>query len=197
MANVSMVQVVGEPVVGQPVDVSPVDRLRKRLDDPAVAASLDSLLDHADLIAILVAGLDGLVRRGDEISESLASAVDELRGPASSLSSIPGLDQVKNEFRGIDVGALAVSLAGLSKALVDATPAMNTLLRSPLVDPQSAEVLAELGHALVEGKAAAEADPGGPKGLFGLWRVSKDTDINRGLGFLIQVARAFGKRLPQ
>lgn len=193
MANVSLVE-----VVDQDSGVSPVDTLRKRLDDPAVAASLNSLLDHADLIAILVAGLDGLVRRGDEISESLASAVGELRGQGSSLTAaIPGLEEARSEFRGVDVAALVVNLAAVSKALIDATPAMNTLLRSPLVDPQSAQVLAGLGEALVEGRAAAEADPGGPKGLFGLWRVSKDKDINRGLGFMIQVARAFGRRLPQ
>lgn len=193
MANVSLVE-----VVGQDQAPSPVDTLRKRLDDPEVAASLNSLLDHADLIAILVAGLDGLVRRGDEISESVASAVDELRGQSASLTSaIPGLAEARNELRGIDVAAVAANLAALSKALVDATPAMNTVLRSPLVDQQSADVLAELGHALIEGKAAAEADPGGPKGLFGLWRVSKDKDINRGLGFLIQVARAFGRRLSE
>lgn len=193
MANVSMVQVVGQAPV-----VSPVDQLRDRLDDPTVAASLNSLLDHADLIAILVAGLDGLIRRGDEISDSLASAVDEIRGPAASLTAgIPGLGDVRNELRGVDAAALAVNLATLSKALVDATPAVNILLRSPLLDPESAQVLAGLGEALVEGKAAAEADPGGPKGLYGLWRVTKDKDVNRGLGFLIQVARAFGRHLPQ
>jgi len=74
---------------------------------------------------------------------------------------------------------------------------LNKILNSPLVDPQAADVLADLGEALVEGKAAAAADPGGPKGLFGLWKVSKDKDINRGLGFLIQVARAFGRQLPK
>ncbi|AQA05250.1 hypothetical protein BVC93_25845 [Mycobacterium sp. MS1601] len=183
---------------GHVVEISPADRLRERLDDPAIAASLNSLLDHADLLAILVAGLDGMIRRGDEISESLSSAVDELRGPAASFTAnLPGFDEARNELRTIDVRSLAVNLASLSKSLMDVTPVMNKLLHSPLVDPQAADVLAELGQALVDGKAAADADPGGPKGLFGLWRVSKDKDINRGLGFLIQVARAFGRQLPE
>lgn len=181
---------------GQTIDVSPADRLRERLDDPAVAASLNSLLDHADLLAVLVTGLDGLVRRGDEISESLSSAVGELRGPAASLADLPGLSEARAELRGIDVQSLAVSFAALSAALVDAMPALNKILHSPLVDPEAAEVMAGLGKALVDGKAAAEADPGGPKGIFGLWRASKDKDINRGMGFLIQVARAFGRQLP-
>lgn len=183
---------------GHVVEISPADRLRERLDDPAIAASLHTLLDHADLLAILVAGLDGMIRRGDEISESLSSAVQEVRGPAASFTAnLPGFDEARSELRGVDVQSLVVNLAALSRSLMDATPVMNTLLHSPLVDPQAAEVLAELGQALVDGKAAADADPGGPKGIFGLWRVSKDKDINRGLGFLIQVARAFGRQLPQ
>ncbi|MHA7652151.1 DUF1641 domain-containing protein [Mycobacterium sp. ML4] len=179
---------------GQVVALAPGDRLRDRLDDPAIAASLNSLLDHADLLAILVTGLDGMVRRGDEISESVASAVSEIRG--ASLT-VPGFDEVKAELGSVDVQALAGTLTSLASALVAAAPTLNKVLNSALLDPQAADVLVELGGALIEGKAAAAADPGGPRGLFGLWRVSKDQDINRGLGFLIQVARAFGRRLPK
>ncbi|OAN30058.1 DUF1641 domain-containing protein [Mycolicibacterium iranicum] len=179
---------------GHVVEASPADLLRERLEDPAVAASLNALLDHADLLAVLVVGLDGMVRRGDEISESLSSAVGELRGPAASL---PGLSQARAEFGSIDVSSLVVSLAGLTRALVDTMPVLNKLLHSPLADPRAAEVLADIGAALVEGERAAHAHPDRPKGLFGLWRVSKDRDINRGLGFLIHVARAFGRQLPE
>ncbi|WP_301150127.1 DUF1641 domain-containing protein [Mycobacterium simiae] len=181
------------------VVISPADQLRDRLDDPAVAASLNDLLDHADLLAILLTGLDGFVRRGDEITGTLASAFDELRTGAREVSgaNLPSFDGLASELRSVDVQALAASLSSLAAALVTATPALTKILQSPLVDPQAADVLAELGQALIEGKAAAAADPGGPKGLFGLWRVAKDKDINRGLGFLMQVARAFGKQLPQ
>lgn len=180
---------------GQVLHTSPADRLRERLDDPAVAEALNSLLDHADLLAILVAGLDGFVRRGDEISETLSSAVGELRGPAL-LAGVPGLNAARAELGDVDVQAVAAGVARLSGALVDALPTLNKLLQSRLFDPSTADVLADLGEAVVEGKAAAEADPGGPRGLFGLWRVTKDTDVTKGLGFLVQVARAFGRRLP-
>ncbi|GAB3001364.1 DUF1641 domain-containing protein [Mycobacterium bourgelatii] len=170
---------------GQVATLSPADQLRERLDDPAIAASLNTLLDHADLLAVLLSGLDGFVRRGDAISDSLASAVGELR------------TGVQAELQSVDLQALVSSLASLTSALVDATPALNKILHSPLVEPQTADVLVELGQALVEGKAAATADPGGPKGLMGLWRVSKDKDVSRGMGFLVQVARAFGRRLPR
>jgi Protein of unknown function (DUF1641) len=177
---------------GQVMAISPADALRDRLDDPQIASSLNSLLDHADLLAVLVTGVDGLLRRGDEIGESVTAAVDEIR--ESSLTGlIPGIESLKE----VDLQALAGSLANLSGALIGATPALNTLLTSRLTDPQTAEVLAFLGQALAEGRAAADADPGGPKGAFGIWRATKDKDIARGLGFMIQVARAFGRRLAQ
>lgn len=181
---------------GQIVAVSPADQLRDRLEDPGVAASLNTLLDHADLVAILVAGLDGFVRRGDEITDSLSSAIDELR--ASSLGAgSPRPDGAGSERQTVDLKSLAASLKTLATVLTDAGPALERILHSPMVDPQAVEVLGHVGQALVEGKAAATADPRGPNGLFGLWKVTKDKDVNRGLGFLIQVARAFGRRLPQ
>ncbi|CAN5760298.1 DUF1641 domain-containing protein [soil metagenome] len=171
---------------GQVVELSPSDRLRARLDDPVVASSLDTLLQHADLVAVLLTGLDGLVRRSDTIGDSLTSAIGEFKG------DFTGADL----FKGVDFAGLARSLVSLSDKLVGATPAINTLLASPLTDPQAAEVLGQLGQALVDGKAAAAQNPEGPKGVFALLKLTKDKDVTRGLGFLIQVARAFGRQLP-
>jgi len=164
---------------GQALAVSPADQLRDRLDDPRVAAALNDLLDHADLLAVLVTGLDGFVRRGDEITESLVAAVNDLKG-VSVAGVVPGVEVLK----GVDLQELGQSLATLSGSLVGAAPALNTLL-------------AQLGQAVVEGQAAAAADPGGPKGLYGFWKVTKDPDVQRGLGFMIQVARAFGRQVGQ
>lgn len=161
------------------VAVTPADQIRDRLDDPTVAAALNSLLDHADLLAVLVTGLDGFVRRGDLITESLTSAVSDLKGVSLS-GVLPNTEALK----GVDVQGVTQSLALLSNSLVTAAPALNTLL-------------SQLGPALAEGSEAAAADPGGPKGLFGLWKVTKDPDVARGLGFMIHVARAFGRRVGQ
>ena len=53
--------------------------LMARLEDPAVAASLVTLLDHADLLAVLVQGLDGFIARSEIIGNSLLDSVTELR----------------------------------------------------------------------------------------------------------------------
>src|SRR4029450_13103960 len=63
---------------------SPGDELIARLDDPRVASSLSLILDDADLLATLIVGLDGLVRRAEVIGDNLASGVAEVRDLAAS-----------------------------------------------------------------------------------------------------------------
>jgi hypothetical protein len=167
---------------------SPGDEVIARLDDPAIASSLLLILDHADLLATIIVGLDQLLRRAEVIGDSVTSGVAEIRDLAASSNG-------QRAWPSIDFAALSDSITRLSSAVVDATPAIDRLLRSPLTDPQTAEVLAEVGEALIEGKQAAAADPRGPKGVFALMRVTKDPDISRGLGFMFQIARAFGRRL--
>lgn len=166
------------PLVAQ----SPADELLARLDDPRVAAALGNLLDHADLLAILVVGLDGLVSRGEVIGASLADAIGELRGEADGLPPV-------------DLKGLASSLATLSGSLSDATPALDALLRSSLTDPKAVEVISQLANALVVGRVRIEAETSVPTGVFGLLRALKDEDVARGLGYFMQVAKAFGQQL--
>lgn len=173
---------------GQALEVSPADRLREKLDDPQVAASLDTLLEHADLLAILVTGLDGLVRRGDTLSDNLTSTIAEFTDGAKG--AIPSVESMKDV-----VGGFAQTLGPLFVTLVGAAPAINELLASRLTDPEATKVLVTLGDALVEGKAAADRDRNGPRGFFGILKAAKDPDVTRGLGFLLQVAKAFGSRL--
>jgi Protein of unknown function (DUF1641) len=167
---------------------SPGDDLIQRLDDPQVASSLAVILDHADLLATIIMGIDGMLRRADVIGDSLAAGVAEIRELSASSNG-------QRPWPSIDVAALSDSVTRLSAAVVDATPTLDRLLHSPLTDPQTADVLAEVGEALLEGKRAAAEDPRGPKGVFALMRVTKDPDVSRGLGFMIQIARAFGRRL--
>jgi hypothetical protein len=164
-------------VNGQLVAQSPADELLERLDDPRVAASLTHILDHADMLAMLIVGLDGFIRRGDTIAEAIADGVNDLRGAAGSGSS------------GADV-------QGLLSGVVGATPTLSALLNSRMMtDPRTASTLALLGEALVEGREEAANSPAGPTGVFGLLRALKDDDVSRGLGLLIQVAKALGRKL--
>lgn len=179
---------VAPPGLDASIAVSPGDALIERLDDPALASSLAVILDHADLIATLIEGLDGLIRRGDVIGDSVVSSLADFRELGASLTA-------QKLLPGVDVAGLKSTASELTMAMIDLAPTINQLLHSPLTDPQTVGILTDVGSSLLEGKAAADEDPRGPKGVFGLMKVVKDPDVSRGLGFMIHIARAFGKRL--
>lgn len=175
----------------QVVGASPSDLVRAKLDEPQVAQALSALLEHADLLAILVTGLDGLLRRSDEIGDSLTSTVGEFTDgvrAASRSESIPEIEALRK----VDLAALARSLAALSDKAINAVPALDALLGSRLTDPQAAAVLVALGDAVVEARTGGAA---APHGVFGLVKATRDPDVVRGVGFLLQVTKSFGRRL--
>jgi len=166
------------PVVAH--DRPEVDRLLDRLEDPTVAASLNSLLDNVELLAVLVAGLDGLARKGEVIGDTIAEVLDQIRATGQST----GLDPVHT----------AQQLGTIIPTLAAASPAINRILESPIVEPEPIDVLSETAVALVDGLKAAEAGQT-RLGLMGLWRATRDRDVQRGLGFVVEVARVFGRDL--
>ena len=164
--------------------------MRDRLDDPQVAAALNTLLDHADVLAVLVSGLDGFVRRGDTITSTLSSAVSEFRG-ASSAGAIPGAEA----FKGVDLQTLAASLATLSGSVAGATPALNTLLTSKLTDPQAAQVLASPATRPHRRQGRRGQPAEGPVRAVQGHQGSRR--LPRPRLFLLAVAKSFGRRVGQ
>jgi len=159
-----------------------VDRLLDRLNDPTVAASLNSLLDNIELLAVLVAGLDGLARKGEIIGDTIAETLEQIRSTGRST--------------GLDPLAAAQQLGTIIPTLAAASPAINRILESPIVEPEPIDVLSETAVALVDGLKAAEAGET-RLGLRGLLKATRDRDVQRGLGFVVEVARVFGRDLDK
>lgn len=161
----------------------PVAALVERLDDPVVADSLNTLLDHADLLAVLVSGLSGLVSRGDTITDSISDGVVELRGVA-------GADGMP------DLGTLIATvqrLTGLVGPLGDILPTIEHLMTSDLADPRVVDVASMASRAVVRG--AASTDYPQVSGPLSLLRALKDDDVSRGLGFALAIAKSLGQEL--
>jgi uncharacterized protein YjgD (DUF1641 family) len=165
-----------------PNDRPEVDHLLNRLNDPVVAASLNSLLDNIELLAVLVAGLDGLARKGEVIGDTIAEVLDQVRSTTQST--------------GLDPMQAAQQLGTIIPTLAAASPAINRILESPIVEPEPIDILSETALALVEGLKAAEAGKT-RLGLRGLLRATRDKDVQRGLGFVVEVARVFGRELDR
>ncbi len=159
---------------------SEVDRLVDRLNEPRTAASLHQLLDNVELLAVLLSGVDGLARKGEIIGDTLAEVLYEVRAAGRAT--------------GLDAKETTRQLATLIPTLAEASPAINRILDSPIVEPEPIAVLSETAVALVKGLKAAQANQT-MVGLRGLISATRDPDVQRGLGFVIEVAREFGRDL--
>ncbi len=163
---------------------SPAAALAERLADPRVAASLNTLLDHADLLAVLVTGLDALISRGDTITDSVAGGVRELRAAGEQ----PEADAVRT------VRALQ-QLSALGPPLLDKLPVLENLLGSDLADPRVIDIASTASRAIVRGAGQAGTTQPRITGIRALLRALKDPDVSRALGFVMSVAKALGKEL--
>lgn len=159
---------------------SDLEELVERLGEPGTVAALNSLLDNAALVAVLVAGLDGLARKGDVVSDTIAEVIAELRGAGRAT--------------GLDVRTTTRQLATLIPILAEAAPAVERVAHSPIVADEAVAVVGASARALTIGfERARTAAP--PRGALGVLRATRDEDVRRGLGFLIEVARALGQEL--
>jgi Protein of unknown function (DUF1641) len=162
----------------------PAQALAGRLAEPRTAAALNTLLDHADLLAVLVTGLDGLVSRSDTITESLIDGVTELR--AAGEPARAGAAQLVTT---------AQQLGTLTPALLDKLPVLEALLGSDLADPKVIELASMASRAVVSGAGQAERSELKVSGVIGLLRALRDPDVSRALGFVLSIAKALGKEL--
>lgn len=156
---------------------TPSEALRARLDDPKVAAALSTMLDNADTLALGLVALDGLLRRADTISGNIEGSLADVKAIGESLSF----------------------LASPTKRLAEDAPkiadAAEALLDSGMLSRDVVNLLGQFAGALVQGTETARARGTSVVGVMPLLRVLKDPEVGRGLGLLIEVARALGKSL--
>lgn len=156
---------------------TPTDVLRARLDDPEVAAALLTLLDNAELLALVVQSMDGLLRRADVISGNVESSLGDVRALADS----------------------ARFLVEPTRKLADQAPgiadAASALLDSGMLNRDVVTLLGQFADALVTGKEAAERNRTTVAGLRSVLHVLRDPEVGRGLGLLVEVSRALGRSL--
>lgn len=174
-----------------------VDAVVDRLNDPGVAAALVTLLDNAELLSTLVLGLSGMISRSETIIGAVADGVADLRGvSASADTGLPSLAEVRQ--LGGDLRQAAPTIRHLLDSPV-ATPqtidSLAQLLDSPMLRPETVALLGTVSEAATEGAARARANDTRIHGVRGAMKALKDPDVERGLGVLVEIAGALGRRL--
>lgn len=171
-----------------------IDALVERLQDPRVASGLQNLLDHVDLLAILVIGLDGFVGRSELIGEALIEGVSEVRELSESSAATGSLD----------IAGTVSSLVALASALPKLTPALTRvadedvvagMLDSGIFSPDSLAHIGVLASAVNRGATDAVETPIQVKGAYSMLRQLKDPDVARGLGYTLSILKAVGREL--
>lgn len=163
-----------------PRSSEPIDAVAERLNDPAVAASLVTLLDNAELLSTLVLGLSGFISRGEMIVDSLAEGLNDIRAVnASRPDGTPTLADLRTA----------------TSELVEAAPALRQVLGSAMTQPATIDLLSMFSEAAVEGAEAARRNHTEVKGPFSALKAMKEPEVQRGLGLLIEISRALGRRL--
>ena len=171
-----------------------LDDLLAKLSEPSTVASLNAILDHADLLAMTVHAMDGFFVRGDIIADSLAAGLGELRVAGENIEGIRDVDST-DVLRSILAFATALpSIAPMFTHLSD-SGVVDTVIASEIATPQMVEQISKVGRGL---SRAAEADPssrvdvGGPMALY---RSLKDPDISRGLSFFLTALKSIGAEI--
>lgn len=184
------------------VDKASFEGLLAKLEDPQTVASLSSLLDHTDLLAVLIVGLDGLVSRSETVGDAIISSFGELRaaGVADDLKGRAGDLAGKNKGLLDDVIGMATDMA---KIMPKVAPAMTELAESGLLDaviasgitmPATVDRVQELLGGVSSG--LANTQPIEVKGVLSLAKIMKDPDVARGIGFTLGLVKAIGAGLP-
>lgn len=184
------------PEVTEPVSTSSLPpELQRALADPQVVDSLTSLLGHADLLAVLVQGLDGMLQRSDVLGENLAGSLQDLEATVQGNEAFEG---------DADVGGLLESALLLVSVLPTAAPGMaraartgvvEKLFDSDLVSHEAVDQISLFARGLVRGSEKYETDPVKVQSAFSLVKLLKDPDINRALSFVATIGKEIGREL--
>ena len=180
-----------------PVRSAATDALTAKLDDPQTAAALLTLLDHVDLLAILVQGLSGMIERSETIGASIGDGIVELRQTFAANPALQGRDVNPDEIvssliaRVVEHSALNDLVAAAESGVID------RILGSGITDPAAVDQLSTLAAGLATGSERFATAPIEIGGMFSLLGLLKDPDINRSLSFFATVAKAVGQELAK
>lgn len=148
----------GQVVGSDPEAPSALDALAARLQEPKVAAAVHDLLDHTDVLAFAVDALDGFLRRGEVIADSLASGLRDLRDAGGDTAGRfaevrPALTALADPAALRTVTRLAAALGAADRAPAPPRTGVRGLVAG-LRDPDTLRGLAfllQIAHALGRG----------------------------------------------
>ncbi len=145
----------------------------ERLAAPATLTALQQLLDHLPVLAFVLESFDGLLRRGEELTENVAESLHE-----ACRLTLP-----------FEAKTLQQILNGVPKVI----DAVTALIHTGLFDPEVVAVLVEVGRQMAGPYNEAKYRPDSPVGPWGLFKALRDPDVQRALGVGLYIVKRYGQ----
>lgn len=133
---------------------------------------------------------DGAPLPGERYAHGAVTAEEPAWSPEATLEATLKLLKLATPE---NVDQLETSVVTVQRTL--ASPQVQSLLQSSVLDPEAVAAVSQLAEALVYSTRHAQEQPGEKLGFFGLIRALRDPDVARSLAFFVDVARAFGQRV--
>jgi uncharacterized protein YjgD (DUF1641 family) len=161
---------------------APLEQLLvEKLTEPQTTEQLIRLLDKLEHVTFLLDMVEGFLRRGPEIADSVNDLVILLRQSLSKPEYVTRFEQ-------------AFAAVRRMQEFLD-SPQVQELFKSDVLDVRSVQLVGKISRSMIE--ASAEAAQTGTKrvGLFGLMRALSDPEVQPALNFILSFVRHFSKEL--
>lgn len=177
-----------------------------QLNDPATNNALQELIKNAPTLAFLVTALNTFIGRSEEIVDNVATSLQEF-APQVSMENQAVFGQLISQVPKV-LPALAENLPPLVDQLpslmktgaklgeIAESEGVQAFLNSNMLSPELVNFLGEAGKTAVKAQIEFQENPK-QLGIYGLYKETKDEDVQRGLGFLITLAKNFGQMLKK
>lgn len=164
--------------------------LEKRLADPATVATLNHLLDNADLMAGLLDMLTGFLGNSEHVLDNVRDSAREVTDMAMSS---PQVRKVV-EF-GPTMADFGEQLIPLITKVTD-EDFVTRFSESGLLDPGMINLTIQIASGInYANEKAAESKDIKPPGLIKLAMMLKDLQVRRGLAFALEILKELGRSL--
>lgn len=190
----------------QPDKLALLSDLSNKLSNPNTLSALNEIIDNAPTIAFLAKGLSDFLNRSEEIADNIGEAIQEFKPQMSDeyaatfatlLTQIPKtLPALTENLPPLLEKSPNLIKTGLQLGEIAESEGVQAFLTSGMLTPELVGFLGDIGRTTVETEHEFRKNPKSVS-LFGLYGATKDDDVQRGLGFMISLAKNIGKMLRQ
>lgn len=180
--------------------------LSNKLVNPITLQALNDVIDNAETLAFLIKAVNEFLGRSEEIVENVATSIREFRPQmsdkyaadfASLLTQLPeALPTITENLPPLLEKAPILMQTTAKLGEIAESEGVQAFLSSGMLTPELVGLLGDIGKTTVQTEKEFRENPKSIS-LFGMYKATKDDDVQRGLGFMIALAGNIGKMLKK